>query len=185
MILDAILPEADFQERHTVRVAASPADTLAAAKAVTVREVPVFVGLMTLRSLPATVARRSSRRLGDPILAGFERMGFAVVGASADELVVVGVGRFWRLNGGLRPIAPGDFESFAEPGYVKAAFNFRVDPDGAGTVLATETRVRATDATARRSFGRYWRLIRPGSGAIRRDWLRAIRKRAEGTAAAD
>jgi hypothetical protein len=29
-----------------------------------------------------------------------------------------------------------------------------------------------------RAFLRYWRAIRPGSGAIRRSWLAAIRRRA-------
>ena len=32
---------------------------------------------------------------------------------------------------------------------------------------------------ARRSFRRYWRVIYPGSAAIRLAWLRAIRRRAE------
>ena len=172
MILDDVLAEADFSERHTTRVAASPPATLAAAKAVTAREVPAFVGLLALRTL-------STRPLSDPILAAFERMGFAVAGASGQELVVVGIGQFWRPSGGLRPIAAGEFADFDEPGYVKTAFNFHVEPDGDGTLLATETRLVATDASARRAFRRYWLVVRPGSGAIRRAWLRAIKKRAE------
>ena len=48
-----------------------------------------------------------------------------------------------------------------------------------GTVLTTETRIKATDDPARRTFGRYWRVVIPGSAAIRRAWLRAIRRRAE------
>ena len=50
---------------------------------------------------------------------------------------------------------------------------------GGGTLLTTETRIQATDDQARRSFRRYWRVIYPGSAAIRRAWLRAIRRRAE------
>jgi hypothetical protein len=45
-------------------------------------------------------------------------------------------------------------------------------------VLATETRVAALDDAARRSFARYWRLIRPFSGLIRRRWLLAGARRA-------
>lgn len=37
----------------------------------------------------------------------------------------------------------------------------------------------ARDHVARLKFGRYWRLIRPASGAIRVAWLRAIRRQAE------
>ena len=43
----------------------------------------------------------------------------------------------------------------------------------------SETRVHATNAQARRRFAGYWAVIRPGSGFIRRMWLRAIRRRAE------
>jgi len=48
---------------------------------------------------------------------------------------------------------------------------------GGGTACAA---ARATSDAARRSFGVYWRIIQPGSGFIRRMWLRAIQVRAEG-----
>jgi hypothetical protein len=35
-----------------------------------------------------------------------------------------------------------------------------------------------TDERSRRAFGRYWLLIRPFSGLIRRRWLAAIVRRA-------
>ena len=64
--------------------------------------------------------------------------------------------------------------------------NFRMEDEGGGwTRLTTETRIYATDASARRRFAAYWRLIYPGSALIRRTWLRAIRERAEGPVSAD
>jgi hypothetical protein len=42
----------------------------------------------------------------------------------------------------------------------------------------TETRVLASDADARRRFRAYWLVVRPWSGAVRREWLRAIERRA-------
>jgi hypothetical protein len=75
----------------------------------------------------------------------------------------------WRRGGRL--VIPSDREAF-----VAFAFIDRAD----GTTLAeTETRVAATDPTARRGFGRYWLVIRGFSGLIRRDWLRAVARRAE------
>lgn len=71
------------------------------------------------------------------------------------------------------------FATFDEPGYAKAAFSFELAPAGERTLLTTETRVLATDEAAKRSFGRYWRLIHLGSAAIRIAWLRAIRRRAD------
>jgi hypothetical protein len=46
--------------------------------------------------------------------------------------------------------------------------------------LSTETRVQATDAMSRRQFLRYWRIIGPFSGLVRRDLLRRIKREAEG-----
>ena len=69
-----------------------------------------------------------------------------------------------------------DFLTFAEPGYAKMALSYRLE----NGLLTTETRVRLTDADAHRSFRRYWLVIRPFSGLIRRAWLRAIARRASG-----
>ena len=67
-----------------------------------------------------------------------------------------------------------------DPGYAKASMNFAVRPLGDGSsLLATETRVEATDDATRLRFGAYWRLIYPGSALIRVNWLDAIRRRAE------
>lgn len=59
--------------------------------------------------------------------------------------------------------------------------NFLVTPDEhGGSNIATETRVFANSDSARRRFAIYWRIIHPGSDIIRRMWLRAIKRRAEG-----
>jgi hypothetical protein len=135
---------------------------------------------MAVRTLPARGL--GSRRASDhaPLLDSFVRMGFACLGAGDHEMAYGGVGRFWEPSGGLRRVEAADFAGFAEPGYARAGFNFLVEPDGdGGCLLTTETRVQATDERARRRFRLYWALVRPGSGLIRRDWLRAIRRRAE------
>ena len=181
MPLDEQLPRFDRRELHSRRVAATPAQVLVAAREVTAREVPLLVVLMALRSGP----RLRRRSLGRPILGEFERSGFVRLAEADDELVYGGVGRFWTPSGGIRRISAQEFEGFAHPGYAKTAFNFlaRPLPDG-GTLLSTETRVLATDPAALSSFCRYWRLIRPGSGAIRWGWLRGIARRAERAQAA-
>ena len=52
--------------------------------------------------------------------------------------------------------------------------DFRLTPRGSGTELSSETRVLSTDAETRRRFDRYWRLVRPGSSAIRWEVLTAV-----------
>ena len=103
-------------------------------------------------------------------------MGFRRVAEEPNrELVVAGIGQFWKPSGGLQEVASKEqFASFEEPGYAKVAFTFRIQ-DGQ---ISTETRIAGTDPRARRLFALYWLLVRPGSGLIRREWLRALDRRA-------
>ncbi len=92
------------------------------------------------------------------------------------------IGRFWRPSAdeSLATIrTPQDFVAFDEPGFAKAALSFTVAPEGSGARIVTKTRVAGTSAEATRLFRRYWLVIGWGSAAIRRSWLRGIRRRVE------
>ena len=107
------------------------------------------------------------------------KVGFVRLGERPGEEIALGaIGRFWSPTGN-RPVPTGDFAGFSKPGYAKAAMNFTVAAEGGGSRITTETRIVGTDAAATRKFRRYWLLIRLGSGAIRRSWLKAIRRRLE------
>jgi hypothetical protein len=178
--LDKFLPRYDVRDRHSIVIDASPETVLAEVLRMTAREVPVMVALMAIRLLPELLRGRRVLGLDDrPIVQQMERARFVRLAATDDELVLGVVGRFWRPSGDRRRISAEDFARFDEPGWAKAAVNFRAVPDRDHTRLSTETRVLACDAWARRRFGCYWRLIYPGSAAIRIAWLRAIRGRAE------
>lgn len=169
-LLDELLPTCDRREIHQRRMAAPQDATWAAVRETETGELKVTAALMALRSLGR------SRHGSAPVLRSFERMGFRVLAEEPGrEIVIAGIGRFWTPSGGLRRVDGREhFLSFAEPGYAKTAFNFLLD-DG---VLSTETRIAGTDARATRLFGLYWLAVRPGSGLIRREWLRAIDRRA-------
>lgn len=178
--LDEFLSLYDVRELHSITIASPPERVIEVARGLTWSDVPLFAGLMAVRSLPALLAGHRPS-LSGPIVDDFTRAGFTELAARPDELVYGAVGRFWHLTGGLRRVAPADFAAFSEPGFAKTAFNFSAQPAPSApgsTVLTTETRVAATDAGARRSFLRYWRVIQPGSVLIRRVWLRAIRRAA-------
>jgi hypothetical protein len=51
--------------------------------------------------------------------------------------------------------------------------------DRSGSLLSTETRVRAADRAARIAFRAYWLVVGPFSKLIRRRWLRAVARSAE------
>ena len=72
------------------------------------------------------------------------------------------------------------FMAFNEPGYVKVAFNFRfIGLENGQTLVSTETRNYAITKEDGRIFGRYWRIIYPGSAIIRRLWLDTLAEKAE------
>jgi hypothetical protein len=185
MPLDEFLPDFDFSEHHTTRVAASTERTAAAARDLSARDTPMTLGLMALRRLPARLKARFAggdpgpRPSPGPVLDQMERAGFVKLAERPGEVVFGVVGRFWELGGALRPVGAAEFAAFAEPGHAKAVIDFRVEPAPGGCELSTETRIHLTDEAARRRFARYWRVVHPGSALIRREWLRAIRRRAE------
>jgi hypothetical protein len=182
-LLDELIPEYGFSERHSTFVAASPADALAAVKAATPREMAVTRILFMLRSLPALL--RSGHGLpadpSRPLADQMVEFGFVPLVDDERGLAVGFVGQPWRVAGGSMPrlASAGEWHAFGEPGYVKAAMSFTAVPEGKGARVETETRILATDPASGRKFGRYWRLIRPGSGLIRRSWLRAAKRRGE------
>lgn len=183
MPLDEFLPEYDVNEVHSTRIAAPPAAVQATARTLTSRDVPLMTALMSLRRLPAAIARRPHRAPADsldlPMLEQLTRSGFVVLADGPDEIVLGTVGRFWALDSGIRSVSRDEFVAFEVPGFAKAVMNFHVREAPGGTVLTTETRIAGTDEQARKKFRRYWRIVMPGSALIRRAWLRAIRKRAQ------
>jgi hypothetical protein len=185
MLIDRYLPDFDFSERHETKVMAPREAVFAALEELTMQEVPSFRFLMGIRALPARLRGGSQAEPPStgPIVDGMTEAGFKILFRYPPTEGVVGaIGRFWKLRPPeLLDFGDADgFVSFGEAGYAKAAMNFHVWPaeDGSCT-LSTETRIKTTDPISRRSFGRYWRLIQPWSGLIRRDWLRAAKHRAE------
>jgi hypothetical protein len=183
--LEEALPEYDFRERHVRHIEASPERVDKAVRAVTLGDMPLAQVLFALRAVPARLVRRPRRErpMDVPLLGHALNLGFGPLGDERGEEVAIGmIGQPWKLAGGewRRFELPEEFVAFAEAGFVKAAMNFRFEPHGSGTRLTTETRVLATDHASRRRFRRYWRVIRPGSGLIRRSWLRAAERRACG-----
>ena len=149
---------------------------------------PLAAPLFALRSLPARIARRPGlpSRMDEPLLAQMLDAGFAVLGERPGEEIVVGlIGQLWRPSGRIVPVTGREpFAAFQEPGFVKAALSFAVWADGEQTFALTETRVVATDPAAERAFRRYWLLVGPFSGLLRRTWLLGVARRA-GRAAGD
>jgi hypothetical protein len=181
MQLDDVLPRPEHVTRQARWIAAGPAAVWDALHAVRLSGLPVTLVLGAARFLPVVLSGRGLGQLHDrPFL---DAVPLPLLGAEAPSSVVFGGPmQPWRLDGGDDgPVLDAqEFRRFTQRGWVKAAMDFRLTPRGDGTELSSETRVMSTDATTRRRFDRYLRLIRPGSSAIRWEVLTAVELRATG-----
>ena len=178
--IDDLLPAPHFRERHERHVDAPPAAVWGALHELRLDDSPLARLLMDVRALPA---RLLGHRRPAMVTARFVEAAPIPVLASVPcrALVAGGVLQPWKPAGGAPPPAldAPALRAFDDPGWVKCAMDFVLEPDGAGTRLTTETRVRATDRRTRLVFGAYWLVIRAGSGLIRREMLRVVARRAE------
>lgn len=182
-LLDEFLTNHDFSERHERFVAAARASSYEAVKSVTLGEMPLTRVLFIVRSGAAPLVRRRALPAvkSEPLLAQMLAFGFTQLAEDPSHEFVAGlIGQFWKPSGRITVLRDArDFVDFHRPGFVKAAMNLRVLDEEHGSRMETETRVLATDPKSRRAFTFYWGLVRLGSGAIRREWLRAAAYRAE------
>jgi len=179
-LLDRFMAEYDVAERHSIRVEAPPEITLAAAAEMDLLASPVVRATIRARELLLR-ADRDDRPRPAGLLAEVQALGWGVLAEVPGREVVVGaVTRPWEANVVFRAVPPGEFASFAEPGYAKIAWTLRADPAGErASVFRTETRVATTDAFARATFRRYWALLSPGIILIRLAMLRPLKREAE------
>lgn len=179
-LLERFIPRYEVVERHHIRIDA-PADVvLEAAREFALLQSPIIRAIFRAREL-LLGARPTSRPQAGTLLADMLSIGWRVLAEVPGREVVVGAAtRPWEPVVTFRPVAPESFAAFAEPDYVKIVWTLRADPVGdGGSVFRTETRVVATDPTARAKFRRYWRFFSPGIIAIRWLLLRPLKAEAE------
>jgi hypothetical protein len=170
MLHDKFLPEYQFSEKHAIRIARPPEKIFPL-----ITEMD-FSGSWIIRTLYKLRGMTSGMTLKKELLKHFMEL----EQCKDQELVIGLIGQFWKLNGSLKKVAPEEFTSFHESGYLKATWNFELIPQTeTSTILETETRVHCSDAKSHRLFSRYWFFVRPFSGLIRKEMLRSIRKKAE------
>jgi hypothetical protein len=179
-LLDRFMPFYDVVERHYVYVAAPAAVTLSAAKEQDLFAIPLVRAIFKARAI-ALRAAPDDRRRPHGLLKEVQALGWGVLAEEPDREIVVGVvTEPWKANVIFRSLPPGDFVTFAEPGFVKIAWTLRVRPiDSQSSIFSTETRAVATDAAARARFRRYWAFASPGIALIRRLSLGPLKRDAE------
>jgi hypothetical protein len=168
--LDHWLPTYLVREHHQRLIRAPAEATLKATLALPVAPDRIVRSLFFLRGLGA----------GGKTIAEFASSdGFVTLERTATTLV-------FGLAGGFRhgwqvARTREEWIAWSAPG-LKIVGDFRAHPTGNGhTRLTTETRVQPLNRASHLGFRLYWLLVGPFSALIRRRWLRAIARAAEGT----
>jgi hypothetical protein len=169
--LDRVLPEYDHGHRHQIVVEATGDETYRAIRSTDLTASPIVRVLIALRGLggrPLTVDALIDR-------------GFLLLADDPPgELVLGVVGKFWLPAGGVMRLTAADFADFATPGYAKAVWSFETESANGRTLLATETRILCTSASARALFSAYWTVVGSFSALMRKSALATIKSVAEG-----
>jgi hypothetical protein len=171
LLIDNYLPNYDVTARYGIDVHAPLPRVYETARSLDLRGSRIIRLLFRLRGLPEA----------NLTLEGMAQWGFILLADEPEREIVHGlIGRFWVRSPQIRPVPAGDFVRIQPPGMAKAVMNLAFSPLEDGTVrVTTETRISCPDESSRRSFRRYWRLIGPFSGLIRKEWLRLIKKQTE------
>jgi hypothetical protein len=160
--LDDFLPEYDVRERHERRVPATPELAVAAALGIPVAPDALVRRLFRLRGLPR----------GGSIQSALRGIGLAPLVEEPACIVMGAAGRPWSPRS--RGLIAFDR---AGPGEVRIVFDITATSVAEGqSILATETRIAAADARARRAFRADWLAVGPFSALIRRRWLVAAER---------
>jgi hypothetical protein len=180
MNLDDVIPNPHYRMCHSRIVGAPPTVVWEELHRVPMSALPLGRALEGVRLLPAQLAGRKH-----PPLAGrtfLDVTPIPVLFSQRPQVVIsAGLSQAWRLLGGSTPphVDAAALRAWSQPGWIKVGMEFRLEAILGGTLLRTETRVLATDPRTRRAFAAYWLFIRAGSGAIRREVLRIVARRAE------
>jgi len=178
-LIEKFAPVFDVSEYHETVVHAPIQAAYDALRTTDFGSSLVIRALLRLRQLPAVLRKPRHRMILN--LDAILKSGFVLLGENAPHEIALGViGQFWKVSGGRFCEDAAEFDAFDKPGYARAVWNFSLVDLGANvTRLATETRVVCSDRSSKIRFRFYWTLIGPFSGLIRREVLRAIKRKAE------
>ncbi len=185
-LIDRFLPSFDYRKTHFVTMHCPRRAAFAAIKGLTPAELsPGVWFLLWMRGIPARLTHHPYPRIQRhlPIISQLAESGFLVSDEDGENELVVGmIGQYWKAHGGIRRVTSAEeFLTFDQLDHSMAAMNFIVTDQPADRCVrvATETRVYTPGPRARMRFSLYWAIARAGIGYIRRDTLRALKRRAE------
>jgi hypothetical protein len=178
--IDTLLHDYSFNEYHEVLINASVEEVKHALHTTSVADIPAALFLMRIRGIANDKDQRDKAPKNKPCTDTLSTPEFRFIVADPNEFITVMI---IKASAKIPPPeikTAEQFRAFNEPGYVKVAINFRlISLDDKQTLLTTETRNLPITQKDCFIFGRYWRIIYPGSAIIRRVWLDVLAQKAE------
>ena len=163
--LDVFLPTWHWRSRHTAIVPTSPLAVFAAAREITLGELPTA----------------ASMRLVDPgvtVLDDLIGQGFVPLCEPDGSSIVLGrIGKFWQKEHLAGSTTATSFATVAAPGQAKAALLFAVEGHGAECLVVIEARIEGTDERTVQEFARHWLVSAWSNRLVYRELLDALRQR--------
>lgn len=180
-LIEQFMPHADYRERHETIVRA-PADVVFdVARHFDLQSIPLVRAIFWLRAVVLGAQRPAAGLFASGLVAATKQLGWGELALDPDrELVMGATVQPWQADVTFTAVPADRFLDFAEPDQVKIVWTLEAESLGpALTRFRTETRVLATDATARQKFRRYWRIFGIGIVMIRWLLLPALRREAQ------
>jgi hypothetical protein len=161
--LDSFLPHWHWRSRNTAILPTSALAAFAAAREVTLGELPTAAALRHVDP-------------GVTVLDDLLGQGFVPLCEPDDAGVVLGrIGQFWQKQ---HPTSSaGAFTEFGAPGHAKAALLLAAEGCGADSLVVIEARIEATDERTVQEFARHWLVSAWSNRLVYRELLDAIRLR--------
>jgi hypothetical protein len=172
--LDLLIPTPLLRQIDDVDVGVSQQKAWQTVRHIDLARSPLVRALFALRTMPERIhgetAETPSLRIEDITAKG---NGFRILDEQPGKAITVGaIGKVWQPNIEYADVQPDRFAAFAEPGWVKVAWELRCEPRGKTvTRVVVELRVNATDDESWGRFKRYFQWIGPFSHLIRRHML--------------
>lgn len=184
--LDELIPTPRLLETDRVELDAAPNIVWEYVRHAELADSPWIRALFSIRTLPSRLwganeqatSHHSLLRIDD-IRSTAKQPGFQLLLEEPGRSVCIGaIGQVWQPDIPFRHVGDAQaYVAFAEPDWIKVAWQIRVTPHGSGTLLELEVRVDATSDDAWTKFSRYWTVVGPGSHFIRSVLLSGIRRR--------
>jgi hypothetical protein len=171
VLQEKYLPGFHFNEKHSIVISASPEIIASQIETLDASSSWIVRALLAMRGIPKGTSKG---------IEGWKKMGFILLEQQDKEIILGLMGQFWKASGNVQKVEAEKFVSFSDSEFAKATWNFEIKPYKTNqVVLETETRILCMNENTRKKFGRYWFFIRPFSGLIRMQMLKAIKKKAE------